>query len=114
MKAMKSEGDLALLHERVDKLLHEPRRLAIMATLCSRPEEFAFSELQKACGLTEGNLSAHLKALAALPSADVLKGMLLGALVGVPKKFLGVLQAPARDFVGVLAARERQLAEQAA
>lgn len=57
---------------------------------------------------------AQLKALAALPSADVLKGMLLGALVGVPKKFLGVLQAPARDFVGVLAARERQLAEQAA
>lgn len=57
---------------------------------------------------------AQLKVLASLPSADVLKGMLLGALVGVPKKFLGVLQAPARDFVGVLAARERQLGDQAA
>jgi large subunit ribosomal protein L10 len=57
---------------------------------------------------------AQLKALAALPSADVLKGMLLGALVGVPKKFLGVLQAPARDFMGVLKAREKQLADQAA
>lgn len=54
---------------------------------------------------------AGLKALAALPPVEVVKGMLLGAMTGVPKKFLGVLQAPARDFVGVLAARERQLTE---
>lgn len=57
---------------------------------------------------------ANLKALANLPSAEVLKGMLLGTLVGVPKKLLGVFQAPGRDFVGVLAARQRQLEEQAA
>jgi large subunit ribosomal protein L10 len=57
---------------------------------------------------------AQLKALAALPSAEVLKAMLLGAFTGVPKKFLGLLQAPARDFLGVLKAREAQLGEQAA
>lgn len=56
----------------------------------------------------------QLKALASLPSAEVLKAMLLGAFTGVPKKFLGLLQAPARDFLGVLKARERQLGEQAA
>lgn len=52
---------------------------------------------------------ADLKALAQLPSIEVLRGMLLGALTGVPRTFLGLLQAPGRDMVGVLAARERQL-----
>lgn len=56
---------------------------------------------------------ADLKTLATLPGLEAMKGMLLGAFVGVPQKFLGVLQAPARDFVGVLAARERQLSGQA-
>jgi large subunit ribosomal protein L10 len=55
-------------------------------------------------------VEADLKALAALPPPEVIKGMFLGTLTGVPKKFLGVLQAPARDFLGVLTARERQLA----
>ena len=54
----------------------------------------------------------ELTALAALPSPEVVKGMLLGAFTATPKKLLGIFQAPARDFVGVLAARERQLAEQ--
>lgn len=57
---------------------------------------------------------AQLKALATLPSAEVLRATLLGAFTGVPRKFLGLLQAPARDFLGVLKARERQLEEQAA
>ncbi|HOU52596.1 MAG TPA: 50S ribosomal protein L10 [Myxococcota bacterium] len=57
---------------------------------------------------------AQLKALATLPSAEVLRAMLLGTFGGVPRKFLGLLQAPARDFLGVLKARERQLTEQAA
>lgn len=52
---------------------------------------------------------ADVKALAALPPAETLKAMLLGALAGVPRKFLGVLQASSRDLVGVLKARERQL-----
>jgi len=56
----------------------------------------------------------QLKALATLPSAEVLRAMLLGTFTGVPRKFLGLLQAPARDFLGVLKARERQLTEQAA
>jgi len=52
---------------------------------------------------------AQLKALSDLPPIEVLRGALLGALVGVPQKLLGVFQAPGRDMVGVLAARERQL-----
>lgn len=55
---------------------------------------------------------AEVKSLAALPPLETLKGMFLGTLAGVPKKFLGLLQAPGRDLVGVLKAREDQLNEQ--
>ena len=73
MKTRNAENDSGRLYENVDKLLHEPRRLSIMATLCSRPEEFAFNELRETCNLTEGNLSAHLKALAEAGAVEVRK-----------------------------------------
>jgi len=56
---------------------------------------------------------SQLKALSELPPVEVLRASLLGALVAVPQKLLGVFQAPGRDMVGVLAARERQLGGQA-
>ena len=56
---------------------------------------------------------AQLKALSELPPIEVLRGALLGTLVGVPQKLLGIFQAPGRDMVGVLAARERQLGSNA-
>ena len=49
------------LHEEVDPLVHEPSRLAIMASLLSSPATFA--ELREATELTDGNLDAHLKRL---------------------------------------------------
>ena len=52
---------------------------------------------------------AQMKALSELPPIEVLRGALLGTLVGVPQKLLGIFQAPGRDMVGVLAAREREL-----
>ena len=55
--------------------------------------------------------AADLTKMASLPSPDVIKGLLLGAMTGVPKKFLGVLQA-LPGFHGRLMARERQLSEQ--
>ncbi len=96
MRQSKPGGDLAHLHERVDKLLHEPRRLAIMATLCSRPEEFTFNELRSACDLTEGNLSAHLKAL---NEAEA---------VSIRKEFVGV--KPRTTIAPTAVGRERLLA----
>ncbi|NPA26497.1 MAG: transcriptional regulator [Chloroflexi bacterium] len=47
----------------VDPLIHAPARLAIMATLAA-VEEADFRYLQRATGLTKGNLSAHLAKLA--------------------------------------------------
>lgn len=46
----------------LDKLIHEPARLAILTALSSaRKVEFLF--LQSLTGLTKGNLSAHLSKL---------------------------------------------------
>lgn len=51
-------------YEALDRLFHEPNRLAIMSVLCSAEEKgLPFTELREACHLTDGNLNRHLKAL---------------------------------------------------
>jgi DNA-binding transcriptional ArsR family regulator len=54
---MKPESDL------LERLFHEPSRLAIMSSLCAADGGLTFTELKDSCGLTDGNLSRHLKAL---------------------------------------------------
>ncbi len=44
-------------------IFHEPNRLAIMSALSCAVDGLAFNELKQECGLTDGNLSRHLKAL---------------------------------------------------
>ncbi len=61
---------------RVDRLIHEPARLALMAVLYGL-EEADFLYLLRATGLTKGNLSAHLSKLEA------------AGYVAVQKRFLG-------------------------
>ena len=50
-------------HEALEKIFHEPNRLAIMSALCAAPGGVTFTDLKTACGLTDGNLSRHLAAL---------------------------------------------------
>lgn len=47
----------------LDKLFHEPNRMAIVAALCAADKGLAFTELKTACRLTDGNLNRHLKVL---------------------------------------------------
>ena len=51
------------IYEALEKIFHEPNRLAIMSALCAADKGLAFSELKTACRLTDGNLSRHLKVL---------------------------------------------------
>ncbi len=53
--------------------------------------------------------AAQVAELASLPSADVLKGQVLGAIVGPLTAIVGLFAAPLRDFVGLLDARVDQL-----
>ena len=67
---MASDDDLSL-----DRLIHEPARLAIVTVLSSvKDADFLF--LQSATGLTKGNLSSHLSKLEA------------GGLVEITKTFV--------------------------
>jgi len=60
----------------VDRLVHEPARLAIL-TVLSQAEHAEFSFLEMACRLSKGNLSSHLSKLEA------------GGLVIIEKRFVG-------------------------
>jgi DNA-binding transcriptional ArsR family regulator len=63
---------------RLDKLLHEPARLAIISALSAcQAADFVF--LQRLTGLSKGNLSGHLSKLEA------------GGMVEIHKEFVGKL-----------------------
>ena len=76
------EGNDELL---LDRLIHEPARLAIMTVLSAvKAADFVF--LQRATGLTKGNLSSHLTKLEpAGPVEESVQGPRRGtALTGSP------------------------------
>lgn len=47
----------------LEKIFHEPNRLAIMSSLCAAENGLSFPELKQLCNLTDGNLNRHLKVL---------------------------------------------------
>ena len=54
-----SETDVSAL----ERIFHEPNRMAILSALCAAGDPLSFTELKSLSGLTDGNLSRHLKAL---------------------------------------------------
>jgi DNA-binding transcriptional ArsR family regulator len=50
-------------YDLLERIFHEPNRLAIMSTLCAADKGLSFSELKERCDLTDGNLNRHLKVL---------------------------------------------------
>jgi large subunit ribosomal protein L10 len=62
-------------------------------------------------GILEGKpvSTEEVESLATLPPADVLRGQVLGAIVGPIQSFAGLIAAPLTDFVGLIAARIEQL-----
>jgi DNA-binding transcriptional ArsR family regulator len=58
---MKSSESMPV--DALERVFHEPNRLAILSALCASDEEISFIELREICGLTDGNLNRHLKAL---------------------------------------------------
>ena len=56
---MKHENPYAAL----EKLFHEPARLAIVSALCESDNGKLFADLKQQCNLTDGNLNRHLKVL---------------------------------------------------
>lgn len=50
-------------YQALEKIFHEPARLAIMSALCAAADGLTFTELKAECDLTDGNLNRHLKVL---------------------------------------------------
>ena len=53
------------LYADLERIFHEPNRLAIMSSLVGAVDGMTFTQLRDVCQLTDGNLSRHLKTLAA-------------------------------------------------
>ena len=51
------------VYDALERIFHEPNRLAIMSAVCAADEGISFSELREQCNLTDGNLNRHLKVL---------------------------------------------------
>lgn len=63
MKASPPDRFPDISAESLEKLFHEPNRLAIMSTVCAANDGITFGAIKDACGLTDGNLNRHLKVL---------------------------------------------------
>ena len=96
--AFVSEGDMVEVAKTLNETARQTRRLALKG------------------GVLQGHAitADQVRDLAALPPADVLRGQVVGAIVGPLNAVVGVFTAPVRDFVAVIEARVRQLEEQGA
>ena len=59
-------------HDRIDEMIHQRTRLAIMATLAG-VESLEFNDLKAQLGLTDGNLSTHAAALERAGYVEIVK-----------------------------------------
>ena len=73
---MKTSGDN--LYDALERIFHEPNRLAIMSALAAAPRGRAFTEIRDECSLTDGNLSRHLKALEEAGAVRIRKAFVAG------------------------------------
>lgn len=58
----------------LERVIHERARLSVLTSLVSHPGGLPFSELKQLCGLTDGNLSQHLRVLETALLVEINKG----------------------------------------
>lgn len=90
----------------LERIFHEPSRMAIMAALCAaEPDGLTFTELKQTCALTDGNLNRHLNVL--LEAAAVRQHK---AFVGVkPRTTVFLTRAGLKRFSQYLDALQQAL-----
>ncbi|HEV2037422.1 MAG TPA: transcriptional regulator [Candidatus Eremiobacteraceae bacterium] len=72
-RQQRARTDAPFAYSGLERIFHERGRLAVCTCLVTHPEGMSFTELQEACGLTDGNLSRHLSALAEMDIVAVSK-----------------------------------------
>lgn len=71
---MNKNNDALFSYEGLDRVIHEKARLGMLTSLVAHPKGLAFGDLKHLCGLTDGNLSRHLKVLQEAGLVDIHKG----------------------------------------
>jgi DNA-binding HxlR family transcriptional regulator len=74
MKAKPQESAARFAYEGLDRVLHERARLSILTSLATSPKGLTFNHLKQLCGLTDGNLSRHLRVLEKGKVVEIVKG----------------------------------------
>src|SRR5919106_3658350 len=94
---LESEGDPVAAAKALSKLARDSRVLAIRG------------------GILAGKAvtSEDVESLATLPAADVLRGQVLGAIIGPVQALAGLVAAPLTNLVGLIDARIEQLGGEA-
>jgi predicted ArsR family transcriptional regulator len=77
-RMQRTRSDAPFAYSGLERIFHERGRLAVCSCLINHPDGLSFTELQEACGLTDGNLSRHLSALADVDIVAVSKETGLG------------------------------------
>jgi predicted ArsR family transcriptional regulator len=72
-KPQRGRSDAPFAYSGLERIFHERGRLAVCTCLFTHPEGMSFTDLQEACGLTDGNLSRHLAALADMDIVSISK-----------------------------------------
>ena len=61
-------------YDGLNRTIHERARLSLLTSLATHPKGLAFGDLKDLCGLTDGNLSRHIKVLHDAGLVDIKKG----------------------------------------
>jgi DNA-binding transcriptional ArsR family regulator len=97
-------------YPRLERIFHEPGRLTIMTNLLGAPNGLTFTELKKACELTDGNLSRHLAALEKAKAISIKKSFVKNR----PQTRVVLSKRGRMDFMAYLQALEAVLLDAAA
>jgi DNA-binding HxlR family transcriptional regulator len=74
MKTKSQDPVARFAYEGLDRVLHERARLSILTSLATSPKGLTFNDLKLLCGLTDGNLSRHLRVLEKGKVVEIVKG----------------------------------------
>ncbi len=92
-------------YDRLERLFHEPKRLAIISLLIASMKGMTFADLKKGCDMTDGNLSRHLKTLSEKKIIEIKK-----AFVGArPQTTVEITSVGRKRFIEYLEALEQVL-----
>ena len=75
MKVKAEISEARFAYEGLDRVIHERARLSVLTSLVTNPKGLPFNDLKQLCGLTDGNLSRHLRVLERAKMVDINKGI---------------------------------------